>query len=144
MLKQKRLLNVYEIYEGDNLIAKGFTDEVAEIVGCTTSTLIRYAQENKTINKKYTAKLIDKVWVDYSYELKPKKKKNNLTYTLDYLYRHLTEYGNTVLNKNPEKYIEELKVLGLDCTYKKVKNLTIDSNRVLGHYYIIEVMKNED
>lgn len=45
--------------------------------------------------------------------------------TLEYLVRHLTEYDNTVLGmlkeKTVVKYIAQLKELGINATYRKVK-----------------------
>ena len=43
----------------------------------------------------------------------------------DYLHRHLTLYGNTVLNNNPKKYLERLRKDGLDVEARYIPGYSI-------------------
>lgn len=50
--------------------------------------------------------------------------RNSFDYdTLDYLIRHLNEYGNTVLTENPKKYIKKLKEFGYICSVKQYNDI---------------------
>lgn len=138
-----RWIAVYECYEkNDKLLIKGTSEEVAELIGCNRSTVNAYAFTDKPVFEKYFIKKVDTVLVNVEYKQRRKVEKKAETFndnTLDYLVRHLKRYGNTVLptRTNPNKYLEALRSMGLDCFVRKVNDVL--DNKKIGWYYIIEV-----
>lgn len=60
--------------------------------------------------------------------------------TLDYLIRHLSEYGNTVMpqNKKAEDYLDVLREKGFDCIVRVVPEI-IEGKRSRHPYQILEI-----
>lgn len=140
-----RWICIYECYENGQLIKKGTSDEIAQIVGCTRSSVNGYSLTGKTIYEKYTIKKVDKILVEFECEKRERQEKKKAKQSereekvLDYLVRHLKEYKNTVMpvGIKPDKYLERLKELGYECSVKKTPEI-ID-NKKASWYYILEV-----
>lgn len=73
---------------------------------------------------------------------KTRKYKNHL----NYLVKHLTEYGNTVSVKDPEPWLEELKQMGLECNVRKRKDKHEGMGRTKAKdiFYILELKHERD
>lgn len=95
--------NYYGLYKDGELIAEGFCREIGKIVNAKPQALNIYAQTGKELGG-YKVKVLRVV--KYYDTIRHEKKEFN---TLDYLYRHLKEYGNTVINDDPSQFIEELE-----------------------------------
>lgn len=95
--------NYYGLYKDGELIAEGFCREIGKIVNAKPQALNIYAQTGKELGG-YKVKVL--MVVKYYDTIRHEKKEFN---TLDYLYRHLKEYGNTVINDDPSQFIEELE-----------------------------------
>lgn len=66
----------------------------------------------------------------------------------EYLVKHLSQYGNTCISSNPEKYLQRLKEDGYDCNVRKVKEMLYDQmgmsathTRRSKYFYIVEVKR---
>ena len=70
---------------------------------------------------------------------KTRKYKNHL----NYLVKHLTEYGNTVSRRDPEPWMEQLKSMGLDCIVKKRTDKHDGVGRAKRETYYILELKHE-
>ena len=133
-------LQIYGLYENDELVFKGTAREILDKYDIRQDNLWVYVGRGIKLFGKYRINKLD------DEQITPPKKEHKKRLTkyekdLDYLIRHLREYGNTLLNYKPNKYIEDLKAVGLDCTYRKAYERTGESGRILSHYYIIEVKK---
>ena len=95
--------NIYEIYEGDELVCKGGCDVVSKFLGIVPRSLSASARHGTLVNKKYRIVVIRQEPIGRT--PKPKTEKDEL----DYLYRHLAEFGNTCSGKNPNEYIPKLE-----------------------------------
>ena len=135
----KKWICYYELFENDKYIGKGTSEEVAKMIGCTRSTVNSYAIYNKLIYGKYKVVKVDTKLVEIEYQRNYKPKTEFNDNTLDYLVRHLKEYGNTVMpNKvKPDKYLEPLREMGLDCLVRSVPEFM--DNKQVGWYHILEV-----
>lgn len=135
-------VNIYELYDDGKLIFTGDRFKCAKVIGININKLTRYETHNgKKILNRYTLKPIGKEQrlnlIDTKIIPNTKKiDKQNKNKTMEYLLKHLREYGNTVLNNNPERYLKALRENGLDCTYRKVLEDGVKQKR---YFYIIEV-----
>ena len=59
---------------------------------------------------------------------------------VDYIYRHLLRYGNTVLNTNPRIYQKDVNALGIDYTFEKIANSHhVKRGRKSYHYILTKI-----
>lgn len=129
--------NIYELYDDGKLIFKGNRESCAKQIGCQPQSLIhKYTHKGEKMLGRFTLKLVGQE--KKVYELKRKNKVESVITkrqtTLEYLIKHLSKYGNTILNTNPEKYLKQLKKEGYDCLVRKVKE--DGHNR---YFYVLEV-----
>ena len=95
--------NIYGVYENGVLIAKGGSEYIAEKFGVSERGVPNYPRRNNKLLGIYEVKIIEKIRTKGKTPMKIDR--------MDYLYRHLAEYGNTVLNEedDPFKYIPALE-----------------------------------
>lgn len=121
MSKTYKMCNVYEAYNQKNeLIARGFSDDVSAVIGCSQRALSGIHDEKIMLNKFRVVYLGKKektieVTAGYTY------KQNGETFVERY--RELDYYGNTIMSqteyKNHEKLIEDK---GYTAKYTKIKH----------------------
>lgn len=92
--------NVYEVYEDGNLFEKGTGAYIAERMHISVKTIKTCLERGSKIRGLYEIKKVG--FVSQKHEITNEQVK-------DYLYRHLSEYGNTCLNDDPEPYLSELE-----------------------------------
>lgn len=95
--------NKYGIFLNGELIKEGFCYEISRYLHIHPNIMRNYAHDGKPLGD-YLVKITEVI--DQKYVKKEPKKDFD---ALDYLYRHLKEYGNTVLNDDPSEYLEELE-----------------------------------
>lgn len=128
----ERIINLYELYDGDKFIAKGDKMEIAEIAGCSYKTICGYAlYHERPLYGRYWIKKAGTKVIDCEVKKPEKPREDN---RLEYLATHLKIYGNTVLRSDPKKYLEELESRGLKVKARKVK----ESKKEV--YYVLEVV----
>ena len=101
---------MYGIYDNDELIFKGSSNEVADMFNLQNASLYTYYSKGIKIKGKYAVKKLE-----YIKPVKPSVtiiKKNKHQQTLEYLISHLERYGNVYSKENPESYIDELNSQG--------------------------------
>lgn len=130
-------VNVYSIKDKGVEIFRGTNKEISEHFNTGQINMKMYTKGNLLFQRKYTVEETDEVRM-----IQPRvkrlvfnKEKPKKPTTVDYLYRHLVEYGNTVLNNDPEKYRDELKNLGVEFTSRKVKT---DFGNRKTYFYVLE------
>jgi len=110
---------IYAVYENDQLVLKGDHNEVAALCQIKSRAIANYVRWNILVNGRYHIKNIEG---EYRYVRKPKGMSEEQI--LDYLYRHLAEYGNTCLNDNPTPYIPRLQeILGRKITFRECEDV---------------------
>lgn len=145
-MAKKRLCNV--LLDGE-VVFHGTYSEIAQWM-CTTEDAVRSgANHRRMFQFKY--------WVDHAgWQIDNKKKKEKKVkmtkheQKLDYLVRHLNEFGNTVLLTNPKEYQEELAERGYLISWEKVRDgkynsdrLTASDNRGKKSYFYVIKLLNE-
>ena len=99
----------YKVYDvDDNLVFQGSTNEVCYHFHIGLCSLYSYYGRGSKIGGIYR---VERVQIDKETK-QPIKKPSKYEKTLDYLIRHLEEYGNVYLNEEPSKYLDELKKKG--------------------------------
>lgn len=93
--------NIYGIFEDEKMIAEGTGINLAIQFEVSETTINHYAHTGNVFLEKYKIRIIRTV------RHSPPTKQFEFN-EFDYLYRHLREYGNTVLNHIPE-CLEELE-----------------------------------
>ena len=106
--------NIYYVYDHDVLIDEGTSGELANKYHISKMNFANYVKRGNKLYGLYDIRLSG---LQKGTEKKEKPKPIMSAYekTLNYLYRHLAKYGNTVLNEkdDPFQYIPELeKMLG--------------------------------
>lgn len=113
--------NIYYVYDQGVLIDKGTSEELAYKYHVSKRGIPNYAKRGYKLLGLYDIKLSG---LHKALEKKEKPKiMTSYEKTLDYLYRHLKEYGNTVLNEkdDPFQYLQKLeKMLGEKIIARKV------------------------
>ena len=117
---------LFEIYDPeDNLIFVGNTNEVCEQFNIQLNSLYAYYSRNSKIGGMYTVK---RVVADKPEKVIPKKPtKEDLM--MDYIIRHLENYGNVFMRNDPTDYLDRLNKLGYKC--KIDKYLVIDDAEII-------------
>lgn len=111
---------LYEIYDPDEeLVFVGNVKEVCEQFNIQLCSLYAYYSRNSKIGGIYTVKRIEVEKPKKDIPRKPTKRE----ITLDYIIRHLKEYGNVYMNHEPSQYLEELEELGYKCRINEYKVL---------------------
>ena len=93
-------INIYEVYDGEKLIERGTGKYIAERFNISRNSIEPSISKKNKIHGIYENKKVG--FVSQKYERTNKQ-------IIDYLYRHLSEYGNTCLNDNPEPYLKRLE-----------------------------------
>lgn len=129
-------INIYNLYDNGNLIFTGDKKQCAEIIGCQEKSLIhKYTHKDAKMFGRYTLKLAGTENREYGkVRKKIEKIETRKPTTLEYLIKHISRYGNTILNEDPQKYLQPLKQEGYDCTIRKVKE-----EGTKKYFYVIEV-----
>lgn len=116
------IINVYGIYEGDKLVFKGTSTELKnEHKEFEKLCFSYYASGEYLMLSKYKVKVLGTQKIKRIINTKPMPKVNKHAKTLEYLIKHLSDYGNTVLCEDPKHYREELKEIGIEFTCRLVK-----------------------
>lgn len=107
---------LFEIYDPEeNLIFVGNTNEVCEQFNIQLNSLYAYYSRNSKIGGVYTVKRIETE--------KPKKVMPTIPtkeeLMMDYIIRHLENYGNVFMKNDPTDYLGRLKKLGYHCKIDK-------------------------
>lgn len=124
---------LYGVYDNGVLIYSGTSSQIAKEYKLKQSSMYTYTHSNAKLKSMYDVRVLNEI-----YEEKPK---NRYEKTLDYLVRHLLEYGNTVINKHPEIYINDLKKMGIKVKVRKVVSYGDDYLvKRKDTYYILEVI----
>lgn len=122
----------YGIYDLDgNMVFKGNSNAIIDKYNVSVSSLYHYAVNGIKMKRKYRVKRLG-IYVAPKEE-KVKVKPKEQTY-LEYVIKHLEEYGNVYSRVNPEKYLSQLKELGYDCDYKQYQasirdDFILDANK---------------
>ena len=139
----------YEVFEGDQLVCSGCASDISAAIGIRNDYIYKYVKDQRFYEDKY---LIKFAGVYHKPEPpKPKKKKVD---KLDYYFRHLDKYGNTVVRledeKRVDKLLKELEERGYKCNLKVYKHYsginialvgsTFDK-RLINVDYILELIK---
>lgn len=100
---------MYAVYKGDEKIYEGKKTDVVKFLNCS-----RYALDF------FDSGYLNGYWVQKENAATRKRNDNNIPY----LEKHLSLFGNTVMNINAlqqmEMYQQEMKKRGLDFTYRIV------------------------
>lgn len=97
--------NVYGLYLNGELVKEGIGRDLCKEFKLKPNNLFDCARRGTKVGE-YTVKII-KV-IDQREVYNKLKKKEEYDW-FDYLYRHLKEYGNTVINDYPGEYLEGLE-----------------------------------
>lgn len=128
---------IYRLFDDEHTVLEGTIDEIAEFLGIEyVANIYSYMCRNVRIHGKYKVEKIGVKQKIIEEKPKPISKKQS---KIDYLEKHLREYGNTVSRDKPDKYLEELRQRGLNCTYRKVAEYSEGLSKIISHYYIVEV-----
>jgi predicted DNA-binding protein YlxM (UPF0122 family) len=115
--------NLYYIYDNDVLVDEGTSQQIAEKYHISKDGVPNYVRRGHKLLGKYDIRLSG-LTVEVEEKEKPiPKPMTAYEKTLDYLYRHLAEYGNTVLNEkdDPFQYLPKLEdMLGEKIIARKV------------------------
>jgi len=96
---------IYEVYENDKRVLIGDHNDVANLCRIKSRAIANYVRWNILIDGKYLIKNLNgdnKPYQKKSKEVSDEK-------IIDYLYRHLYEFGNTTLGNDPHKYLPKLE-----------------------------------
>lgn len=115
--------NLYYIYDNDVLVDEGTSQQIAEKYHISKDGVPNYVRRGHKLLGKYDIRLSGlTVGTEEKHQPIPKPM-TACEKTLDYLYRHLAEYGNTVLNEkdDPFQYLPKLEdMLGEKIIARKV------------------------
>lgn len=132
----KKMCNVYEVTNRDgDVIARGFADDVAMVMGCSAPNVNYLALFQGLYKGKFRVKKIGQRMKDYSH---PDEYSDIITIeeeTFVERYRDLDEHGNTIMSRKEYKRHRELiEGRGYRTKYRKVKCRKDEP------YYIVEVL----
>ena len=117
---------LYELYDGDKLIATGDVYQLCNIIPMSEYTARQHANRHTLLQDRYTIKCIG--FVEKKQKKKPEKE--------DYMMISLKCYGNTILN---EKEIKEFDRLENELGKINVeKRQRIVDGKKCGYYYYLE------
>ena len=131
----------YEVWKDDEYLFTADRNGIMDRLGIFfTGSPSSYAFSNSKLQG-YTIKIPGEDMDDRTTTPKPRTKRYQNH--LEYLVKHLTEYGNTVSKRDPEPWLEELKQMGLECNVKKRKDKYEGKGRtkVKDIFYILELKK---
>ena len=95
---------IYEIYEGETLVAKGGYEDIIKTFYLSKWALQAHSKDGKLFKEKYRIYYVG----DEYYEL---KRKRPIEEKIDYPFVNLKYNGNTILNRKDEKDIDRLQEL---------------------------------
>ncbi len=144
---------IYGVFEGDKLIFEGNSKEVCYKYSITDKSLRFYVSRKAILHKKYIIKAIRREKYKYFYNNQNKDTETE-DETLSRLLVHLKEYGNTVNNSDPTKYIPYLEEkLGEKICFTKrtqtIQPMNMEATELImkprkkskkDTYYVLEVM----
>lgn len=143
---------ICDVIEDGQVVFRGTYVEIADFLGTTKKAVRTGANYKRKFKSKY--------WVVYSgwriEEIKKKevvkkpevRKPTKFEAKLDYMIRHLNEYGNTVTNTNPEPYLQELVNRGYLVGFRKVRDnkhhdsLIASTSRGKQQYFYVITLHN--
>lgn len=157
MQQVKHRAKKYAVYDNGEKVLEGNNYDVVHFIGLRPQQVTKYANEGTLVKDKYTIKIIGEENVWYFYKMRMENKEQVTTKkerdVFDYLYRHLKEYGNTVLKTDPSKYIPKLeevlneKILVTEkydkadpYNFKMDNGVRVYRQNRRSKYYILEVM----
>lgn len=120
------LLNVYGLYDGDELIFKGNRMDVEKRFNVNKNCIFTYLRTGAKINGKYAIKKVGQDYFDVECKRKKKERqaKREEKWTLEdhyeYLEWHLKYYGNTSCRFDPNPYLKQLKKAGYKVKVKEI------------------------
>lgn len=131
---------IYEAFnEKNELIARGFKDDVAMVIGCDPHYVSTYARSRCLYKSKFRIEKVKDERRDVEYEFEPCLEKNEEKEIPDYILVNVNKYGNCILpDGNPNVYIEYLKTKGYKCKARKGK--TVNKKGVIEEFYVAEVV----
>ena len=130
MTKKAKVFLIKDMNTGE-LVFKGTRKEIMEHFKTGQLSMEGYISRGSIFLKKYTVENSGEIKI-VRYNVPPKK----ATSKLEYLQKHLEKYGITILNSDPTKYIEPLKELGIEFTFRKA-TLTTGVGRKT-RFYVLE------
>lgn len=122
---------ILEVYKDEELVCKGFGDEIAKFLGLGTKSMWRYLHQGSLVHKMY--RLV------YVGDAKPPKKQTEEPF--DYMLWHLKRDRNTIISSRDISNIGRLEeALGQQIRATKIlnNNGTIKKGRP-SYHYLLEV-----
>lgn len=120
---------VYEAYEGDELVAAGSAGDIIRQLKLPSNYPIsNFAETEYKMLGRYTVMLAG------SQRIYPKTRHEK---NLEYLISHLSRYGNTVFDKEPIEFMDELEKAGYKCAYRKVDSF---NGKHRSKFYVLETV----
>ena len=143
---------IYGVFEGDKLVFEGSSRTIGEKYGITYASVRFYISTQSVLHKRYTIRPLRKEKYKYVYSGADNPETDEET--LSRLLVHLKEYGNTVNNSDPAKYIPYLEEkLGEKVCFSKrtqtIQPMNMEATELImkprkkskkDTYYVLEVM----
>ena len=101
---------IYGVFENGKMLFEGGCMDVAKNYKVSPNTIRSCLSKGDKLKDLYEIRITKKISY-YNFRKEQLNKQDNPGSVLDYLYRHLKEYGNTTMKRNPEKYIPKLEEL---------------------------------
>lgn len=155
-MKRKATYKEYALFEGNKEVLRGNNYDIVRVVRIQPQLVCKYAETGEIVKDRYIIKYIGIKEKEYFYNrLGGIIEDDSKDKIYDYLYRHLAEYGNTVLSTDPAEYLPKLEEqlnekicvrtrVDKDDPYNFELNIEEGVRKYRRgrkhHYYILEVM----